>query len=157
MEEIRAYILSVIAAAVLCTIIQRLMGEKSAYKEIIRLVSGIFLAVTVVSPFAKLQIRDFSDYLDGIELEANSAAAIGEESLKDGLNAIIKEKSEAYILDKATSMGLDLRVEVTLDDSETPVPSAVTVTGNVSPYQKRKLKQIIADEIGVQEDNQTWR
>lgn len=157
MDGLRDYIISIVSAAVLCSIAQGLIGKKSTYATIIRMVSGIFLAVTVISPWAKLQIADFTEYLKDLELEANTAAAVGKDALKDGLGSIIKEKCEAYILDKATSMGLDLSVEVTIDGSATPVPSAVTITGNISPYQKQKLKQIIAEEIGILEENQKWK
>lgn len=156
MESIRAYILSVVAASILSSILLQLIGKKSSYAAIIRLISGIFLAVTVASPWAKLQISNLSDYIGDIEADAGAAAAAGEEALKEELAAIIKGKSEAYILDKATSMGLDIGVEVTLDDSAPPVPCSVTITGSISPYQKQKLQKVIAEEIGILEEYQKW-
>ena len=59
-------------------------------------------------------------------------------------------------MDKAKSFGAELTVEVRVDGSELPVPCAVRVSGSISPYGKKQLGSIIADELGIALEDQTW-
>jgi hypothetical protein len=38
-----------------------------------------------------------------------------------------------------------------------PVPEYVRISGNVAPYAKQQLINIIARELGVAEENQIWQ
>ena len=64
---------------------------------------------------------DFSlRYMD----DAEDAAAMGENLARDSMADIIKEETEAYILDKAADLHANLRVEVTVGEDN--LPAAVT-------------------------------
>ena len=155
-EDIRQYLLTVIAAALLCGVINGIIGKKSAYGAVVKLVTGLFLAVTVISPWVKFKITDFSSYIEGISADAQSVAASGELMAQDELASIIKTQTQTYILDKATSLKLDVEVEVTLCDSDPPLPCAVTLRGAASPYAKEMLCQYIANDLGIPEEDQLW-
>ena len=156
MDEIRHYLISVTACAIICGIVTGLSGKNSAHGTIIKLISGLFLALTVISAWVKVQLIDFSDYMDSFSCEASVWAADGESIAYGELSAIIKEQTEAYILDKAISMGLNIEVEVTLDSSNPPIPSAVSINGSISPFSKEKLSRYIADDLGIPEESQLW-
>ena len=156
MEQIRQYLLSVIAAAILCGIVNTIIGKKGAYFAIVRLICGLFMALTVISPLVKIQLNDLTDYVNGLSWQANTAVANGEAMALDEMGAIIKAQTEAYILDKAVSMELDIDVEVTLSSEMPPIPCTVTVKGAVSPYAKEVLRKYIANDLGIPEEDQLW-
>ena len=69
-------------------------------------------------------------------------------------DAIISAEVEAYILDKAASLGVDLNVEVWLND--TGLPESVALSGQIAPSDRQVLSQFIDHDLGVGEEAQTW-
>lgn len=47
MESIRQYLLSITAAAVICSLITGIMGKKGTYAAIVRMLCGLFMAITM--------------------------------------------------------------------------------------------------------------
>lgn len=156
MDGIRKYLLSVISAAIICSIVNILSGKKSAPSSLIRLISGIFMALTLISPLVNIRLSDYADYFSGFTVDANAAVAFGESAATDALRSIIKSQTEAYILDKADSMEVALDVEVTLNNENPPVPCGVMITGSFSPYSKEVLSQYIANDLGISKEDQVW-
>lgn len=156
MEAIRGYLLSVTAAAVICAVVSALLGKKGTISAMGKLLTGIFLAITVISPLAKIQLSNADALWDDLSVDAAAAVAAGEEAANNELRAGIKSQTEAYILDKAASYAAELTVEVTLSDDDPPLPCAVRLTGSVSPYAKRQLQQLIAEDLGIPKEAQTW-
>lgn len=156
MVWIRSYLLRLICAAILCGIANGLAGKKGALGATVKLMTGIFMIFCLVSPWMHMQIGDIGDYFEHIVADADSAVASGEKDAQDALGAIIKSKSEAYILDKAKSFGAELNVEVRVDGSELPVPCAAVIEGSISPYGKKQLSRIISDALGIALEDQLW-
>lgn len=152
MEALRQYIISVVAAALLCSLVTELMPGGRA-KQIIRMVCGLFLAYTVLQGLTGLELTT-PDWADTSRNEARQAAALGESLGEEALAQVIKEQTRAYILDKATALGLQLEVEVTLDEGG--IPWAVTLSGQVAPYERRQLESAIALDLGISKENQQW-
>jgi hypothetical protein len=69
---------------------------------------------------------------------------------------IIKSKTEAYILNEARKMELDITVEVELSDADPPAPCRVFIKGTASPYKKTVLGRYISDNLGIPQENQQW-
>lgn len=156
MDDIRQYLLSVVSAAVISALAINVIGKKGIYASVVKLLAGLFLSITVISPWAKLQIGDLSSYLDNLELDAADVIAKGEYMAADAAGTIIKDQLEAYILDKASAIGIQVKAEVVLTDTDPPVPCSVTISGAASPYAKQRLQQMIADELGIPKENQSW-
>ena len=72
------------------------------------------------------------------------------------MRTIIKGETEAYILDKAASLGVELEVDVLLEDMYPMAPKTVRLSGSVSPYVRNRLQNIIAEELGISKENQIW-
>lgn len=149
----KAYILTVTAGAVLVSIVQKLAG-KGTMGSLVRLIAGVFMALTVMAPVVKLELPDPAQWLAGLSADGQAAAAVGEKQGKDAAAAIITERTQAYILDKAADYDASLTVRVTLD--EAGYPASVTLTGPVSPYARASLERIIASDLGIGEENQQW-
>lgn len=156
MGWVKQYILSVVAAAIICAIIKTLADGKSTPSYIIKLLAGLFVALTVIAPVAKLELRDITDYVQNFQISADAAVQSGISYSVTELSAIIKGRTQAYILDKAQSLGAEIVADVHLNDDLPPVPCTVTLTGQVSPYVKERLTQYIADDLGIAEENQEW-
>lgn len=155
MDKLSGYILSVIAAAMILGIVNGFLDQKNASAVLIRLIGGLFLTFTIVAPAANFNFSGITDFWEDFTLEGEAAAAYGENLARKELQAIIKSETEAYILDKAKDLQAVLTAEVTLSEAET-VPVSVRLQGNISPYGKLRLQQILEDDLGITKENQIW-
>ncbi len=156
MEALRQYLLSVTAAALICGILDKLLAGKGTAAAIGKMMAGIFLALTVISPFAKLKLDTLEDLTMDFRLEASEAVADGQMQTNSALADIIKQRTEAYILDKAEELCVALTVQVEISREEIPVPVSVRLQGNISPYAKGRLQKDIEDNLGVPKEKQIW-
>ena len=156
MQNLGRYILSVTAAAILLGILQTLAGKKGGSGALIQLIGGLFLTFTIIAPVANIRLDALWELPWELTAEGNAIAAQGESLSQNQLRAIIKERSEAYILDKALSYQTTLEVEVTLSQDEIPAPASVRLQGSVSPYARTALQQWLQDDMGIPKENQLW-
>ena len=156
MDWFGEYIVKLVCAALICGIVNALSLKQGAIGTTVKVMTGIFMIFSLVSPWLSMQVRDFGSYFEEIAVDADKAVASGEDDAQDALEAIIKSKTEAYILDKAKSFGAELSVEVRVDGSKLPVPRAAVIKGSISPYGKSLLSGIIADELGIALEDQIW-
>lgn len=156
MEVIGRYLLQLTAAAILCRILMSLAGAKGSMAAILRLMTGIFMTLTMVGPLLHIRIADMTDYFDRITVDADYITQAGVETAKESLRDIIKERAETYILDKAGTFGAELTVEVSVDGLEWPVPSKVSIRGSISPYGKKRLQALICEDLGIPLEEQVW-
>ncbi len=150
------YIIRITAAAILCGIITNFTNKKSSSATIIRMLCGVFLTISLIQPFLELKIANLSYLMEDFEVQGDAFVTQGEEMASKELKSIIKSKAEAYILDKAQTYGADIQVEVSVDSSSIPVPTGVKISGSISPYGKRQLQQLIADDLGIATEAQAW-
>ena len=156
MEALGKYILSVTSAAILFGILQSLLGKKGNSAALLRLIGGIFLAFTVISPVTDVDLGRILDPAWDYTAQGSSIAAGGYAVSQNQLHSIIKERCRTYILDKAISYNAQLEVEVELTQDEIPVPAAVRLRGSISPYGKQALQQWLQDVMGIPKENQQW-
>ena len=149
----KSYILSICAAAIIAAILGTLAGDGSGGK-LVRMLSGLFLAVTVLAPLVELELPSPTAWIEDFTREGRDAAQYGKEKALEYSSAIISAEVEAYILDKAAQLGADVTVAVTLDDSG--MPEAVTLTGKVSPLAREELSRWLEEELGIGEEAQVW-
>lgn len=155
MDELRQYLLGVISAAIICGMVQHML-PKGAIREWLQLIFGIFLTVTLLSPFAggtsDSLLPSFPDYGKQARLEAAAGREMAGQAQKD----IIKETLEAYVLDKAKDQGAAITVEIILSDGELPVPVTAAIHGEVTEKQKEMLISILEEDLGIPKEAQTW-
>lgn len=155
MNDAGKYILSVGVAAMLAGILNGLTDEKSSLGAMTRMVCGLFLAFTVISPFHDLNMTYITSFAQSFDEAAAASVSYGESIADQAVRDIIKQETEAYILDKAGLYQLKLDVEVELGDCE-PVPASVRITGPASPYARTQLQKTITDELGIPKERQQW-
>lgn len=157
MEHISQYILSIVAVAIISSIAITLTEKNTTVTAPIKLLSGIILAITVIKPVTGLNIRSVEDYIGSIQADASAAIADGKSFSVEEESAIIKQNVEAYILDKATELGIAPQISVTLTESDPPVPCAVTLSGSASPYVRNVLQSFIETDLGIPKEQQIWK
>ena len=156
MEQLRSYILSVIAAAILCALSLRITGKQGSAAAVMRFVCGMVMAAVVVQPIGASVIPDLRGYFTDLEAQVSQTVALGTENSKQMLAQRIQSEIQTYIQDKASLLGAALDVTVEVDNGELPVPVGVVLRGAVSPSAKSVLSQLIEEELGIGKENQTW-
>ena len=156
MAWIREYLPGVIAAALLCSVVMQLAGKNDLVGSAIKLICGVFMLLALISPVMKLRISTPQDIFTDVSDQAASITASASDSTRESFAGIIKDKLQSYILDKANDYGLELSVEITLSDSDLPEPVSVQISGSVSPYHKKLLSDMIAQDLGVPTEAQIW-
>lgn len=156
MSGLSKYLISVVVSALICGILTGLVDKKNKQYPLIRLLGGILLSLTVIKPLANIQIDDIALYSRSLSLDAQHAVSYGEALAAEQKNEIIKKKLETYILDKAASLGASLEVSVTLSTEGSCLPEKVTLSGDAAPLCKARLTKIIAEDLGIAEEDQTW-
>ncbi len=156
MGAIAEYLLSITAAAIVCTVVKAVAGDKSTAGKISQVISGVFLTVTLVSPLVDFNFSNITSYMEDFQEDAAIASEDGSQVAAEAMGNIIKEQTEAYILSEAARLFLEVSVDVTLSASSPPTPQAVTFTGTASPYQKRILSQFVTEHFAIAQENQQW-
>ena len=156
MEEIRAYLLKIIVCSILCGIAVGLTARAGATGKVVKMITGICMLLTIVSPILQFRIRDIGTFLGELAADADGYVTDGENVSAAAFEDIIKTRTEAYILDKADSYGAALKVEVSLSNEQIPKPCSVRISGSISPYGKRQLQNMIREELGIALEEQIW-
>lgn len=157
MDSIRQYLLTVLCGAFICAIIIRLAGKHHLCANIIRLVASIFLSLSVIAPALKLDLQEITEQFNITEKSGISIVSESQKTVLEETAAIIIERTETYIEDKATMYGANLNASVSISDITTLLPDEVVIHGNISPYGKTVLKNIIEEDLGIPEKKQTWK
>ena len=153
-DGIRAYLITVISAACICTIVIKFTEKQGTAASLVKILAGIFLSISVLSPILKISFSPIDEYLDGIQIDAEVISENGIVDAQAEKETIIKDCLSAYILEKANSLGISIRVELEL--GENMVPSGIKLIGNASPYVRRKLESYITDTLGIPKEDQRW-
>lgn len=155
MEAISKLVLSIIAAAILVSIVQSFF-KTGGHKQLLQLACGLFLAFTLLGPITKVDFQNFIDNQLIFTTQGKNAASYGQHLAQQQLHSIIKQQCEAYILDKAGIYDAQLRVDVTLSQDQIPVPTAVRLQGSVSPFTKQNMQYWIQENLGISKEQQLW-
>lgn len=152
MQMLRQYLFSLVAAAIVCSVVSAL-GQLSGSKGLLRLLCGLFLTLTALQPLLHLtgvRLDGIADY----RTQAQTYVEQGQAQSKLACHAIIKQRCEAYILEEAAALQAELEVEVAL--SPEGLPQQVQLTGRCPPRAKARLSAAIQEQLGIAKENQRW-
>jgi len=149
------YICSISGVSLLCGIVCGLL-KGSAVHSTAKLVCGILLTISVLYPIPRIFDWNISEIKIPQIYDGDLFAAEGEENSKNAMAKIISDKTRAYILDMAESMDMEIEVEIVLGDDVPPLPEFVQITGEITPYQKLHLEEIIQEDLNIPKENQIW-
>lgn len=156
MERLKAYILCICAAAILVGIVSEFLNPKNGPGMLLRIIAGIFLSLQLILPLTDLKPERWAEYFEDLMGEGETFSSNASIDSSQQLEEIIKDKTRAYILDKAKIYQGNLSVEVELDGGEIPVPVSVSICGSISPYGRSTLQRIIATDLNIPKERQLW-
>lgn len=156
MGQIGSYIIRIVATAIICGIITKLVDDMGPHGAVMKLLCSVFLILTLVIPISGIRLSGIDELTDRFETEAQLAVEDGTSIARSSLKERMIADTEAYILDKAEDLGATVTAEVELSESDLCVPASVRIVGYVSPYAKKKLKSMLSDELGIEEEDQEW-
>ena len=157
MGAARLWLLSILSVSLVCALADALMPP-GAVRRVGRMVCGLVLMSAILSPLVDLDLeggsRWLEDYLAAVEQRETEL----EKQVDEGRKAIIAERYEAYILDKAAQLGLSCTVEVECRTEEDGVclPERVRITGALSAQEKVQLAELLEEELGVAPEEQIY-
>lgn len=151
MEHVRQWLTSIVTVSLLLSVIQSLVPQGSL-RRVSSFLGGLVLLAILLAPllgldFAGLEVPDWQKETEEVrrklEAEEESALAAG-----------IAGQTEAYISDKAASLGLtaEVRVETVAGADGVPVPWRVEVEGGYT----EELAQWMETELGIPRERQDW-
>lgn len=156
MDDIRQYLIGVVVAGLMCSIISMIVGKKGMIGTVTTLLTGLLMVLAVVSPWATIQIDGLLDWTDELSVDADGIVGNGENMAIEAYRQGIIARTQSYILEKAKALDCDLQVEVLLSDDATPVPEQVRISGNISPYAKQIISTFLTDDLGIDREAQIW-
>ena len=155
MESLKAHLLTICGAAMICAIVDK-FSENNHRFAILKTMCGLFMTITILFPLSNLDFEGWSIGYD-LKIQAAEIINIGEAETHDALKTIIKDKSEAYIQQKAQSLHADISTEVQVSGDPIPMPDMVYLYGQIGPYAKQQLQNTIAQDLGIPKEKQIWK
>ena len=155
MDGVKNYLIAVCSAAILSAILKQLIGKSKMSSATVNLLSGLFVAICIISPWKDFSLQDLEIYNPLHTQSGQSYVETGKRITQNQIDAIITEKVESYILEKTNQ--LHLQVEVRVELAEDGVPFKSIVSGKLSPEEKKTLSAFLEKEIGIQKEMQIWK
>ena len=151
MEVVRGYLLRLTAGAFLSAGLLALIPKGTSKK------AAAVLCGLVMLLLAQLDYDALSEAISRLELEKEEARTGIEIRNQELVARIISGRVQAYILDKAASLGLTVTVELEMETrAATPYPKAVTIHGEATPAQKQQLQQYLEQTFAIPVQRQVW-
>ena len=154
-ELLRNWILSLTGTALVCAAALRLTPE-GRVKPVVRLLCGVCMAAALLSPLMGTALESYPLELARYRARGEAIAGEGTAIRADLDRDIIERETEAYILDKARTLGVPLtgaHVALRWSTEGVWLPESAELTG---PYDPR-LAGIIEAELGIPRSAQNWR
>ena len=150
MEVVRGYLLRLTAGAFLSAGLLALI-PKGTSKKAAAVLCGLVMLLLA------LDYDALSEAISRLELEKEEARTGIEIRNQELVARIISGRVQAYILDKAASLGLTVTVELEMETrAATPYPKAVTIHGEATPAQKQQLQQYLEQTFAIPVQRQVW-
>ena len=152
----KSYLISVMAASIVCASIKRIFDKKNGVFSVVRLISGIMLCMIAISPILKVDMNSFDLYsFLGVDTDIQPVLD-GEIKAAEAKKEFIQQATETYIQNKAAEVDCELEVEGMLAEEHPYAPNGVIVSGSVSPHAKEKIHNWIKDQLLIPSEDQKW-
>lgn len=153
MASLRAWLLGIILTAFAAGL-ARQIAPQGREQAMVRMVGGLLLTLALLRPLAALPWTDFAVEAGTFRVQTQEQAEEYRKNQQEELSSIIAEKTETYIWDKASELGLTCEASVTVaaGESGVPLPWSVEMTGAYSAA----LADWIEEEVAIPAERQIW-
>ena len=159
MDGLRDWILCIAGTALISSVILGLTPEGTG-KKAVKVVCGAAAVTAMLSIVSDFSYGDYSESMARYHAAAEDTVSDAVQESSVQTRFIIEQECEAYILDKAVGLGMEIQeisVTVRWSDSGIWYPAEVKITGSGSEDVTGELKALIAAELGIPEEGQIWR
>ena len=156
MNPVRQYIFGILCCALLSAGIKSIPISSGAMKTVLNRMCGILVVLSVLSPLLKFEFPNLQNWESTIGLDSQALVASGQQMAREQETEIISQQTRSYILDKAEALGAVIEAQVDLSDERPFVPVSVTIKGNLSPYARQMLENLIQNDLGIRKEDQVW-
>ena len=153
--RIGAYLIAVTAACMLAVMADALV-KSPPVRRVARLVGGLLILLTVLSPLVRLEARDLTEFVEGFAQDADLNAEAVQTDYREQWAERVRELLEQNIEQQAVSMGLTLRAEVVVRIGECPEPESVTLHGTAAPEEQMALQVYLVQTLGFAKERVIW-
>lgn len=153
MTMLNTWLTGIFAAAIVLSVLHGIT-PKGTVRNLQRCMGAVTMLAVFLSPLIGVRWEEFRWEAENVTEQINEMIAGYEESNAEELKNIIAEKTAAYILDKARSLGREGEVTVTTKERDgVPYPERVDLN---MPYDA-ELSRYIDTELGIDTGHQTWK
>ena len=153
-DLLRDWILGLAATAAFCTVAM-LLTPKGRVRQVVQLLTGLLMVLALLRPLLHPELTDLSLNLSKYRTQAEKLTDAGE-TLRQSLDrSIIEAQIQAYILDKAQSLGAAVdsaQVSVEWSTQGFWYPTGVTLRGTYDVA----LSRLLEAELGIPASAQRW-
>ena len=157
-ELIKDWVLGVAAAAFI-TGIALSITPQGKLRRVVSLVCGFMTIAVMLGPLKDFDLGSYSSFAVEFNNLTEGYGVNLENENERLVKAIIEEQSAAYILDKATQLGIEnliVTVETKAGDGDYPYPWRAELGGEATEQQRRSLGQYMESELGIPAERQHW-
>ena len=153
MEAVRAWLTSVVLVSVLLSAAQSLIPPGTVRKAA-GFTGGLILLLVLLQPVLGADLDRLEVDLSAYQAAVEARQAELTEAQTEAMAAIIAERTEAYIWDKAGELGVEVtaRVETRTGEDGVPVPWSAELTG----ARSQELAAYLETELGIPAERQVW-
>ena len=152
MENLKCWLIAVVATVFLITAAERLTPEGGA-KKILRLAAGLLLLIVLLRPFTGEPVPELPPDFRSFRTETERLRAEYEAENRFRTETLIREKTEAYIETRAAESGLSLRAETRiLWNGEDPTIGGVVLRGE----RNADFEKVLAAALGIDKGSISW-
>lgn len=147
-----------LAAAALIAAAALAITPKGPARSTVRLCAALLLLTVLLGPWKELRLEALAEAAAAQRIRAHELGTRVQGDTRGLYHRIIQQETEAYILDKATRLGIgSMAVEVTLKEGEDcPYPWYAHMQGEASREQKELLEDCLEGELGIPKERQRW-
>lgn len=152
-DALRSWLLGVVFTAFAAGLAIELV-PKGREKGLVKMLCGALTALAMLRPLGAVQWEKNTVSAGNFTQQTQQQADYYRSEQEKVLSAIIAERTESYIWDKATELGLEctVRVVVSAGESDVPLPEMVELNAVYDPV----LAVWIEEVVGIPAEKQIW-
>ena len=158
MDGVLGYLRNLVLAAFILALIKALFTD-SFLKRLLSFACGLVFVILAISPFSRIDTEGLAQMISRFriaEFQNETGIAVNNNEL---ISQLIMEKSQAYILDKAKALHIDIKsVTVEMETGgQYPYPVGACLYGTYTEQQRIELTSWIEQNLAIPESALKWK